>query len=60
MDGTSNFEVEEIKIVITSAANHSCMANSNRVRNLEENQKLDEDLALRLAKIIEVLQNIED
>jgi hypothetical protein len=36
------------------------MANSNRVANLEENQKLDDALAMRLAKIIEVLQNIED
>jgi len=36
------------------------MANSNRVANLEENQKLDDALAQRLARIIEVLQNIED
>jgi hypothetical protein len=36
------------------------MASTKRVANLEENQKLDDDLALRLAKIIEVLQNIEE
>jgi hypothetical protein len=36
------------------------MANSNRVANLEETQKLDSCIAERLAKIIEVLQNIED
>jgi hypothetical protein len=36
------------------------MASSNRVANLEENQKLDDALVQRLAKIIEVLQNIED
>jgi hypothetical protein len=36
------------------------MANTNRVTNLEENQKLDDALTQRLARIIEVLQNIED
>jgi hypothetical protein len=36
------------------------MANSKQVANLEENQKLDGTLAERLAKIMEVLQNIED
>jgi hypothetical protein len=36
------------------------MANSKQVASLEENQKLDDALAQRLAKILEVLQNIED
>jgi hypothetical protein len=36
------------------------MASGTRVANLEENQKLDDALAQRLLKIIEVLQNIED
>jgi hypothetical protein len=36
------------------------MANSKQVANLEENQKLDDTLAELLAKIMEVLQNIED
>jgi hypothetical protein len=36
------------------------MANNKRVANLEENQKLDDATAQRLAKILEVLQNIED
>jgi hypothetical protein len=36
------------------------MRNSRCAANLEENQKLDEELVQRLAKIVEVLQNIED
>jgi hypothetical protein len=36
------------------------MANTKGAVNLEENQKLDDTLAQRLAKIVEVLQNIED
>jgi hypothetical protein len=36
------------------------MANTKGAVNLEENQKLDDAIAQRLAKIVEVLQNIED
>ncbi len=36
------------------------MANAKGAINLEESQKLDDTLAQRLAKIVEVLQNIED
>jgi hypothetical protein len=36
------------------------MANSKQVANLEENHKLDDATAQRLAKILEVLQNIEN
>jgi hypothetical protein len=36
------------------------MANGRQVANLEENHKLDDALAERLAKIMEVLQDIED
>jgi hypothetical protein len=36
------------------------MANNKHMANLEENQKLDDATAQRLAKIMEVLQNIED
>jgi len=36
------------------------MANSKQMVNLEENHKLDDALAERLAKIMEVLQDIED
>ena len=57
---TSKFEVLATKIVITTAANDSHMANRNRVANLEENHVLDDAVAQRLAKIIEALQNLED
>jgi hypothetical protein len=57
---TSNFEAQATKIVITSATNHMHMASGKGAVNLEENQKLDEALAQRLAKIVEVLQDIED
>jgi hypothetical protein len=36
------------------------MVSSKRVANLEENQKLDDALAQQLARIIEVLRDIED
>jgi hypothetical protein len=36
------------------------MAKSNRLPNLEENQKLDGDVSQQLAKAIETLPNIED
>ncbi len=57
---TSKFEVLPTRIVITLDVNCSDMANSRRMANLEENQKLDDALVERLAKIIAALQNIED
>jgi hypothetical protein len=57
---TSNFEAAATRIVITTAAELFFMANSRQVANLEENHKLDDALAERLAKIMEVLQDIED
>jgi hypothetical protein len=36
------------------------MADSKQVANLEETQKLDGTTAERLARILDVLQNIED
>jgi hypothetical protein len=36
------------------------MTDSKQVANLDEDHKLDDATAQRLAKILEVLQNIED
>jgi hypothetical protein len=36
------------------------MADSKQVANLEKNQKIDNATAQQLAKILEILENIED
>ncbi len=36
------------------------MARENPVKNLEENQKLDETVAPQLAKVVQALRDLED
>jgi len=44
----------------TGEAIHSSMRSANPLVNLEDDQKFDSDVLKRLAKVVEMLQNLED
>ncbi len=56
----SSFELTAKGIVIAYGVYCSAMARENPVKNLEENQKLDEAVAQQLAKVVQALHDIED
>jgi hypothetical protein len=57
---TSNFEVYINTIVITKAANILFMATAIPLKNIEEEQKADQETVEQISKIIRFLWNIED
>ena len=57
---TSNFEVPLTDIVITTVANRFAMETDKMLNNIEEKHNLDRTTAEQLARIMELLSNIED
>ena len=47
-------------IVITKASMHKCMRKPNPLTNIEEDQKVDDDVVKRLAKAFVDLQDLEE
>jgi hypothetical protein len=57
---TSNFEAHKGTIVITKVSMHKTMRKLIPLTNIDEEPKVDSDLAKRLVKAFDVLQDLEE
>jgi hypothetical protein len=57
---TSNFEAPQGAIVITKASMLKSMRKPNTLTNIEDEPKINDELAKQLSKAFEILDDIEE